>query len=97
MVSKIQKISNFCFIVFCFFKLQSYVFSNVFANEKLYPIRFYYFLIARSFNYRTSDRTMPEYWKEHFGKLNCEIPQGILGTNISGLFKDIETKIVYNQ
>jgi uncharacterized protein YycO len=36
-------------------------------------------------NWRAPDGTVPQYWVDHFRRLNAPIPEGLLGTNPTGL------------
>lgn len=45
-------------------------------------------------NWRDSRNRLPRYWKNHFKKLGMKVPEGVLGTNPTGISKDGNLKKV---
>lgn len=50
---------------------------------------------AHPMNWRTADGSMPSYWIAHFDSLGQPIPEGVLGTNPSGLARSSNLKRVH--
>jgi hypothetical protein len=55
--------------------------NDAYYCSELIQAAFWGLFESKPMNWRDADGNLPEYWVEHFKKLNMPVPEGVMGTN----------------